>query len=62
MFKTPLCYNLMMLFNEINTPKVNDIEYSSAFSEFFVPMKKVPFFGDHYNTIVPLFIALIGYF
>lgn len=23
-------------------------------------MKKVPFFGDYYNTIVPLFIAIIG--
>lgn len=52
----------MMLFNEISSTRVKNLEYSSAFAEFFVPMRAVPFFGDHYNTIVPLFIALIGFF
>ena len=52
----------MMLFNEISPQTVNGNEYSSAFVEFFKPMRAVPFFGDNYNTIVPLFIALIGFF
>ncbi len=52
----------MMLFNEIIPFNVNGEEYSSAFVEFFKPMRSVPFFGDHYNTIVPLFIAIVGFF
>lgn len=52
----------MMLFNEISPSIVANHEYSSAFAEFFVPMRKVPFFGDNYNTIVPLFIAIVGFF
>lgn len=52
----------MTLFNEINPYMINGQEYTSAFAEFFVPMRKVPFFGDHYNTIVPLLIAIIGFF
>lgn len=52
----------MMLFNEISPSIIMKHEYSSAFAEFFVPMRKVPFFGDNYNTIVPLFIALVGFF
>ena len=56
----------MMLFNESNpvtlTHNNKDEEYASAFSDFFKPMRAVPFFGDNYTTIVPLFIALIGFF
>jgi hypothetical protein len=52
----------MMLFNEVNPYVINGHEYASAFVEFFKPMRSVPFFGDNYNTIVPLFIALIGFF
>ena len=51
-----------MLFNEISPFNVSGKEFSSAFVEFFKPMRSVPFFGDNYNTIVPLFISIIGFF
>ena len=54
-----------MLFNEASPVTVlndgTEQEYSSAFADFFKPMRAVPFFGDNYNTIVPLFIAIIGF-
>ena len=52
----------MLLFNQINPNKVAGKDFRSSFVKFFNPMSKIPFFGDKYNVIIPLFIVFIGFF
>jgi hypothetical protein len=51
----------MLLFDQINLSD-SQSPFGSAFRSFYQPIKNVPFFGSHYNQIVPLFIVLIGGF
>ncbi len=54
----------MLIFNEINVlnqrNKSGKEKFQNGFDSFFDPMQKIPFFGDNYNTIVPILISVIG--
>jgi Na+-transporting methylmalonyl-CoA/oxaloacetate decarboxylase gamma subunit len=39
---------------------MTNMEYRTAYTNFYSSMINVPFFGTHYNTIMPLFIIVFG--
>lgn len=53
----------MMVFGQIsinNTFKEGELNLTSGFNTFFLPLKNVPFFGTYYNRVVAILIAVVG--
>lgn len=50
-----------MIFGQIQE-KMDDkkVYFQNAFDKFYNPMKLIPFFGEQYNTIITLLIAVTG--
>lgn len=49
----------MTILGEVKA-ELNEMEFRTSYTDFYSSMIKVPFFGENYNTIMPIFIIIFG--
>ena len=49
----------MTILGEVKN-EMSNMKFKTSYTDFYSSMIRVPFFGENYNTIMPMFIIVFG--